>query len=152
MSTWHFVEGLRDGDLRGIGMFGRDHVLLKTYVCECTTYSRPSTSLTNYLNVPRICYGAALINNRPIERYIRNSLASNVRRFDSACMSYIVQVYIYTPIVIYLRAHGCFRALIYIWNCKFIVTELNYRLVLLRIVQRSVIGTFAIRSRNEWDV
>lgn len=59
--TWYFVEGLRDSDLRGIGMFGRDHVLLKTYICLrmyiCTYYLLQAVDLSrNYLNVARICH------------------------------------------------------------------------------------------------
>lgn len=92
MSTWYFVEGLRDSNLRGIGMFGRDHVLLKTYVCECITYSRPSTSWINYLNIATI-----LINNRSIEHYIQISFAfrtiqlivyiSLVKKYSVMCIS-----------------------------------------------------------------
>lgn len=92
MSTWYFVEGLRDSNLRGIGMFGRDHVLLKTYVCECTTYSRPSTSWINYLNI-----GTILINNRSIEHYIQISFVfrtiqlivyiSLVKKYSVMCIS-----------------------------------------------------------------
>lgn len=92
MSTWYFVEGLRDSNLRGIGMFGRDHVLLKTYVCECTTYSRSSTSWINYLNIATI-----LINNRSIEHYIQISFVfrtiqlivyiSLVKKYSVMCIS-----------------------------------------------------------------